>query len=362
MKKINSLEYYTLIWFSIRSCFPELTFTLILHLIKEDTWISIIIGSIIGIIPFLIYEKIKEKYPKDTLLTINRKIFPKIGKIINFIISLTCLLTAIYVFWILIKFTNSLFLYKTKPWIVSIALIIPIYYTSSKDIHIISKVSLILFYISALFQIIITTGLIKNIDLNNIKPILQNNIPSIFNSSLIYITINLSKLFFLTIIPNEKIKNYSFKKSILIYIITNIAILNIIISTIGTFGINLSMLYEYSAFQVLKRVNILSTFNKMESILALEAIFALFIQEIIIIYYIKKIINIKIVKKANKYIPLLICLIILLVSNNIFQTYKIENIFFKKYIIYLIYPLFIILPLITYLKTLYIQNNKELKL
>lgn len=361
MKKINSLEYYTLIWFSIRACFPELTFTIILHMVKEDSWISIILGTIFGILPFLVYEKIREKDPKETLITINKKIFPKTGKLINIIILISCLTSAIYTFWIIIKFTNELFLYKTSNWIISLILIIPIWYTSSKDIHIISKVSLILFYISVSFQILITFGLISNIDINALKPILQNTTKNIAHSSLLYIALNISKLFFLTIIPIEKIKKYSFKKNIIVYLITNLAILNIIIATICTFGIDLSLIYEYPAFQVLKRVKVLGIFDKVESILAVEAIFSLFIQIIIIIYYIKKIIEKEIIKKANKYTTILICLS-LLISNNIFKTYKAEENFLNNYLIYLIYPIFIVIPIITYIKTLYIQNSKESKL
>ena len=357
MKKINSLEYYTLIWFSIRACFPELTFTIMLHLIKEDTWVSILIGAIIGVIPFIIYEKIKEKYPNDNLITINKKIFPKLSKIINSLIIVMSLISAVYIFWILIKFTNSLFLYKTNAWIISLILIIPIYYASTKDIHIISKISLLLFFTSILFQLLTTIGLIKNVDLNGIKPFLQSKTTNIIYSSIIYISLNISKLFFLTTIPKKRIKNYSFKKNLIMYIFTNIPILNIVIATTCTFGIDLTLLYEYPAFQVLKRVNILGIFNKVESILAIEAIFALFIQIIIIIYYIKEISN----KKTNKYIPILICLIIVIISTNIFKTYKAEEVFFEKYLLYLISPIFILLPLITYVKTLHIQNNKELK-
>ena len=59
MKKISSLEYNTLIWFIIKACFTELTITAILTHSKQDTYIATIIGSIIGLIPFTIYEILK---------------------------------------------------------------------------------------------------------------------------------------------------------------------------------------------------------------------------------------------------------------------------------------------------------------
>ena len=86
MKKISTFEYHTLIWFLIRACFTELTLTSIIYYVKEDSWISIIFGIIIGLIPFLIYEYLKQKFPNDNIISLNNKLWPKLGKIINVLI------------------------------------------------------------------------------------------------------------------------------------------------------------------------------------------------------------------------------------------------------------------------------------
>lgn len=358
MKKISSLEYNTLIWFILRSCFTELTFTTLIYHIKEDSWISIIIGTIIGIIPFTIFELIKKKNPDDNFITLNKKIYKKIGNIINIIILIGCLLASFSLFWILMHFTNALFLSKTSHWIISIVLMLPIGYASTKNINVIGKVSLILFYISIIFNIIIMTGITGNIDINGIKPILENSIPNIFSCSFYYIGFNLAKLFFLTAISKKEIKNYSSKLNLITYIISCINMLSIITTTICVFGINLTSLYEYPAFQILKRVNILGTIDRIENILSLEAIFSDFILIIIIIYYAKKIIsetfNTK--QKTNKYIIISICLFTLFTSNTFFLTHKEGDIFFQTKLIYIIYFICIFIPLITLLKS---PNNKE---
>lgn len=358
MKKINSLEYNTLIWFILRSCFIELTFTTLIYHIKQDSWISAIIGSILGLIPFAIYETLKRKFPNDNLITLNKKIYKKFGNIINIILLVGCLIAAFCLFWILIHFTNALFLSKTSPWIISIALILPIGYAGTKNIHIIGKISLILFYINIFFNIIIMTGLTGNIDLNGLKPLLENKIPKIFSGSIIFIGFNIAKLFFLTVVSKKEIKNYSTKTNLITYIIACINMLSILITTICVFGIDLTLLYEYPAFQILKRVNILGTLDRIESILSLETIFSDFIQIIIIMYYARKIISqtFQLKQKTNKYIIILICLFTYFTSNTIFLTHKEGEQFFRTNLLYIIYLVCILIPFITLLKSL---NNKE---
>ena len=358
MKKISLLEYNTFIWFTLRSCFTELTFTSLIYHIKQDSWISIVIGTIIGIIPFLIYEILKQKYPNENLITLNKKAWKKNGNIINIIILIGCQIAISCLFWIMIHFTNALFLSKTSPWIISLALIVPIGYASTKNIHIIGKISLILFYINIIFNIIIMTGLSGNIDLNGIKPIIENKITKIFSCSFIFIGFNIAKLFFLTIISKNEIKKYSPKLNLLTYIISCINLLSIIVTTICVFGIDLTALYEYPAFQILKRVNLLGVLNRIENALSLEAIFSDFIQIIIIMYYSKKIISqtFNTNKKTNKYIIILICLITIITSNTLFLSHEEGEKFFTNYLLYIIYFICIIIPSITLLKSL---NNKE---
>ena len=358
MKKINSLEYNTFIWFIIRSCFTELTFTTLIYHIKQDAWISIIIGSILGLIPFTIYEALKKKYPNDNLIILNKKIYKKCGNIINILLLIGCLIASFCLFWILMHFTNALFLSKTSPWIISIALILPIGYASTKNIHIIGKISLILFYINILFNIIIMTGLTGNIDINGVKPILEKNISNIFYCSTFFIGFNIAKLFFLTVISKKEIKNYSPKINLITYIISCINMLSIVIATICVFGIDLTTLYEYPAFQILKRVNILGTIDRIESILSLAAIFSDFILIIIVMYYTRIIIKETFYtkQKTNKYIIISICLFTVLTSNTIFLTHEEGEQFFQTTLLYIIYFICILIPFITLLKSL---NNKE---
>lgn len=363
MKKITSLEYNTIAWYLIRACFAELTFTTILYNIKQDSWISIILGTIIGLLPFFLYEYFKNKFPNLTLIEVNKITWKKFGNVINFIILIGSLIIAICTFWIFIHFANSLFLYKTSAWIISIAFIIPIWFAANKDIHVLSKVSLILFYITIIFTIFIILGLTKNIDISNIKPFFENNLNNILNNSLLFVGINISKLFFLSIIPKNQVKKYSLKTNLLFYLIICFSLFEITFTTICVFGIDLSTLYEYPAFQILKRVNILGVLDRIENILSIEALFSLFIQSTLIIYYIKETISktFNLNKKTNKYIITFICLIIYFTSNIIFVTHESSEKFFTNSLIYITYIILFFIPLLTFTKGLLHGNNLKQK-
>ena len=355
MKKISSLEYSTLIWFIIKACFTELTITTIIYQAKEDCWLAAIISSIIGLIPFTIYEYLKNKYPKENYITLNEKLYNSRINLPNIITLLGSLIALICTFWILVHFTNSVFLYRTNSWIISITLILPIGYAAKQGIKIISKVSLILLYISIFIILTTMIGTISEVDINNIKPIFSNEI---IYPSITFTALSILKIFFLSIIPKEKIDKYSSKKNYLTYFLVCLTIIDITFITICIFGIDLALLYEYPAFQILKRVNILGVIDRVESILSIEGMFSIFIEMTIITSFtkenIKNTFNLK--EKTNTYIIISICLITVIISNIMFKNQKFGEMFFSGPLLYIIYIVCLLAPLITLIKSL--KNSK----
>ena len=55
MKKITNLEFGSIIYFIIRAYFVGVSLNALLFISKQDNWISILFGIIIGIIPLLLY-------------------------------------------------------------------------------------------------------------------------------------------------------------------------------------------------------------------------------------------------------------------------------------------------------------------
>ncbi len=338
---IKKIEYDTFIWFLVRASFAEVTANILIQKANIDAWISIIIGIIIGFIPVSLYQKLKEK----NIIKLNKEI-GKIGNIFNLIIVITIFLFTLFSFWTLLHFIDYQFLYETKTEIITVFLIAPIIYAVTKKLHIISKVSLILFYTVIFFIILTILGLINGVDINNIKPILNTNKLDILKGSYYFIALNILPLFILTFIPKEKIQNYTKKNTTLFYIISTLSLLNVMFLTLSIFKINLAELYDYPCFHILKRVSVLEIIDRVESILSLEWVLALYIQIIISLFYIKAYLKETFKTKTNSQI-ITVCLIIAILCNCIFKTNK-EEYQFLNIIIPLIYISFFIIPLISY--------------
>ena len=265
MKKITSLEYNTLLWFLTRATFIEITAEILISTAHQDSWISILIAIIIGIIPFSLYSYLKNKYPDKNIIQINKEKLGKFGTFLNLILIAATFIFAICSYWIIVHFIDSQYLYRTPTTIIIIILILPVIYTITNNFHVFSKVSLIMFYISLIFIIIILSGLIGNVNVDNIKPILNNNPNNILYGSFCFIGFNIMPLFLLNIIPKNNIKNYSPKKSFIFYLISGLSLLNVMFLTISIFGIHLSELYNYPSFHLLKRVSVLDIIDRMVS-------------------------------------------------------------------------------------------------
>ncbi len=354
MKKINSLEYNTLIWFLTRATFIEITAEILLNTAHQDSWISIIIAIVFGIIPFFLYSYLKNKFPDKNIITLNKEKFGKFGTFLNLILIASTLIFTICSFWIVVNFIDSQYLYRTPTIMIIIILILPVIYTIIKDFHIFSKVSLIMFYISLFFIIIILTGLISNIDINNLKPILNNSPNNILYGTFCFIGFNILPLFLLNIIPQNKIKNYSPKKNFIFYLISSLSLLNVMFLTISIFGIHLSELYNYPSFHLLKRVSVLDIIDRVESILSLEWFLALFVQIITALFFIKEALRetFKPKEKTNNIIMIIVCLIIAFLTQIIFTTKGTEIAYFKNQLIYILYISYFLIPIITLLKSL----------
>ena len=204
MKKITSLEYNTLLWFLTRATFIEITAEILLNTAHQDSWISILIAIIIGIIPFSLYTYLKNKYPDKNIIQINKEQLGKFGTLLNLILIAGTFIFTICSFWIVVHFIDSQYLYRTQTIITIIVLILPVIYTITKNFHIFSKVNFIMFCISLFFILVILSGLIGNINIDNIKPILNNSPNNILYGTFCFIGFNTMPLFLLTIIPKTK--------------------------------------------------------------------------------------------------------------------------------------------------------------
>lgn len=342
-KKLTNFEYGTLSFFMTRAFLIRGTFDCLINALRQDSWIAPIL-SIIPAIAYILIINYISKYKEN--LTIAEKLktlfSKKISILLISIISLFALTLAILNLFNISIFIQSQFLSKTPVYAIAITFAIVAIYVLSKGIKTITRTSVILFYLSIILYIIIFIGLIPNLNLENLKPILNSKPTEYLTAINSFFAYNTIVIFPLLSIPNNNIEKPKIKKTLMLsYVLSALTILGIIFTTITIFGYELAELFEYPIFHTLKYISIIGVTSRVESILVMQLLFDIFMSLVIVTYFIadntSSILNIK-----NKNILYYILFIISIIGAILlsFKTTLLDEVVLK------------ILPIITTIFTL----------
>lgn len=323
--RLQFIEIAALIYFIVRSSYIGIGIDSYLYYGKVDGYLSIIIGSIIGIIPLLLILKIsninRDKNINQMLETLMGK---KIGKLISLVLLGFTFFYATILFYDLINFIASEYLYKTPYFLIGIMIIIPIIYVLTKGLKTICRTTLILFIMSIILYLFSIIGLIPNFSFNKMLPFLENGLKGPLIGSIHHIAYAILPLFTLTIIPRkdfegEKKNN---KRMILVHFIAIILIFISLCNVIGVLGIDLALLYQYPDYHMLRRIQVGGFIQRTESILAIQWLLCLFVMIVFCMYYCLKTTSFLMPKRRIKYDRLLQFLFpigMLILSRNLFD-------------------------------------------
>lgn len=358
MKKLSTLQLCAIEYFLILANNVGLTTYILFHYAKQDGMISIVLGTILGIIPLLIYLKIMNTKPELNIFEKIETLFKNTGTIINIILVLSITILTTINYNSLINFISSQYLSKTPNIIIALSFLPAIIYILKKGTTVIGRTVFILLIISASFVMLTISGLIWQIRIDNILPILEHGLKQPIICSLIYVTYNITPIFLLTTIPKNEIidKEKLNKRIIITYIIANIIILIMFFLTLSVLGQNLSNLYQYPEYDVLKKVSLIGFIERTESTISLRWTFYVLTTTIMgiqfVTKYIKHIFKIK-NEKTNQKIITITSLIITLFGNKIFTSITRFNPITYNLLPFLILIILIIIP------TIIIKNVKE---
>ena len=332
-KKLNNMEFAILNYFLTRAFFIGITFSCLTRMIKQDSWLVPLISIIIGIVFIALINYIINYKCSMCIIDKIKSLFESKS---NIIICILLILTGIFYNIAnatnLNNFIHTQFLNKTPIIIISLIFLSVALYILTKGINVITKTTVIIFYMSIFLVIISVIGLVPRFELSNLKPMFQYDIKGLFDSLKFYYAFNITPMLFLTIIPKDDIKNPKIFKSLSIsYIVSTLAIFMAIILTIGVFGYELTSIYEYPEYQVLKQISLIGVSSRIESILVIQWIFDLFIYNIFIIYFICNCIK-KTITKKDLNINLIYsvyCIFLIIILNYISR----YNIFIENFIL-----------------------------
>lgn len=318
--KINILQFSTTLFMIIFAPFLGIGLYNVLKISKIDTPISIIIAYILSFIFIIIFIKIMN-YKQNLDLKEKIKLLFKKPIIVITILSISFFLMACSLFYNINSFIISQFLSETPLIYIAILMGILISYISSKNIEIITRISTILFFLSI---ILIFTAMIGNygkIDISNLLPILNNGIKNPISGALYHLSINTIYIFILLIIPKSSIPNTKINKWIILTTTFSFVLALIIaIYTIIILGIDLTLLYHYPAYIIMKELSIFGFIDKIENFIIIHWIFEIFINLSMVTHFIYKMTNIK------PYLIITICIITtLFIKNSTVFNYIVTN-------------------------------------
>ncbi len=291
--KIGNKSFSSLIFLISQSMFLGVGFTQILNSSRQNTPSAIIIGTIIGMFVLYLFLKVFN-YEKDlTIFEKIEKLYGKIlGNIINILLVILFSFYFIYTLWSIQIYIQNKYLDKTPSIIILLLFLIPVVYSVNKNIKTISKVSFILFIISLVEIILSIFGLTSLLEIDNLKPFFELPFSTILKNSLYFVAYFLTPVFLSLTIPKNQMDNPK-KLDKYIYIFYILGCINFIllfIFIIGIFGIELSSLFYYPEFTLVKKINYFDFIEHVENILSTQWLFSLFMSAVMSLLFIYNII------------------------------------------------------------------------
>lgn len=302
MKKIDNLLFNSSLFLLSFSLFIGLGITKIINTAGTDAWISIILGTFIGMIFNILIKKLPNK---DNNLT-------------TFLSNSVLLLLGIT---IITKLVSSVYLDKTGNLTVMIPFLFLVFYSALRDRYSLMKVISILNIIYIFMILFAFASLIPSTNLDNFKPIGINSPLSIILGALEYALYSMTPF----IVLPEFNKKYNCKT----YLLSSLFLLVVFVLIIGNLGVDLSISYRYPEYMIFKNIAILDFIENIENIL--------FFVWVINIYTLTSHTTLNIKEIVGKK-GLIITLVILAIIINMFiiNTYK-TPIIFLNYLDYIIF-------------------------
>ena len=351
--KVSSLQIGMLLALICCSLYLGIGDIILLRKSENEVLIAMFIGSILGLIPVLMYLKINSFLPKLNIYEKNIKLFGNIiGSIINFIFIIVYIIMLILSVRFIIIFVTSKYLQNTPFYFVGALIITTCLIICLKKIETIARVSQLSFFASIIFMVIIELFLVKYIEIGNILPLIKksNYLINIFNGAIYYAsTCSLLSMLLLTI-NKEKIKDPDkFNKTIIFfYLIGSLSLIIVMFFVISCFGYKMGSLFRYPEYILLKKIGISSSELHLENLLAFRWIFYMLALGVLSTYGIKCGLEnfIKNEKKTNIFL-IIISTISVILSKYILGNINKSIIIIKNYYVtFFAIPLFIILTII----------------
>ena len=273
----------------------------LLTISKSDVWICGGIGTIFGFIILYIFSKLSDNGFKFT----------------SFISNLVLLFFALFG---TTKLISSIYLSSTPSYIIMVPNILLIIYAVRYGFDAFLRSANMLFIFFMVLMIFSAGILLPGVDADFFKPIMTSGIKRIVLGSLSFAV---TSTFPIVLMPDFK-KHYKPK----LYLYAAISLFIVIVCTFGNLGVEMSVLYRYPEYIVLKRVSVLNFIDNVENILFMIWIIIGFTSSTMSSINIKRF-------YGDKVFYVSIIFLYLLISFWLIDSYKVIDFLVKHYLVIL---------------------------
>jgi spore germination protein KB len=244
----------------------------------KDAWISVLVSSLISICLILFYYSICSKFPGKNIIEISEIVFGKLfGKftIILFFIYFTVLTT--YLVRRLSDFLLTIVMPETPLEVLILLFILVVLIGGKYGIVTLARSADVFFNLLTVLFIIVSILLIPHYEVSNILPQFESSVIDIVKGTFTISTFSFLDLIVIFMIFSYVDNTKKAKKSLIIgLVITNLAVLKLIIASIMILGVENAMRQAYTTFTLVKVIGQgqqIIRFEILLSILWLSAIF-----------------------------------------------------------------------------------------
>lgn len=334
MSKISSKELFVFTFFLGVILFPGFGNTLVLETGRHAALFSSFVGFLIGFIPLLMIVYIIDKANDKNIFEYNKEKFKWFGQILNILYVIAIIYIIFVESWSIVTFTVSQFLSRTSYYLILALLSTSLSLVVCKKLEVIGRCHIILFLLFMLIILFAWIFLIPIVEFDNYLPIFDVSYEIFIKTSLMFPTFIIVPLISLISIRKSDITDSKKLKRRIIcgYIFGYLFVFVFLLLIIGVFGIDMSIIFTYPEYALLKKVQAFDFIQRIENVLASTIIIASFTSLAVLLYslitYVKTTFKIKKDLILN-IITVFLCFAIPLISITLFKNYLIINLFTK---------------------------------
>lgn len=327
--------------------------------LAQDSWIALIIATILIIPLILIYARIIKLYPGKDFCQIVELL---LGKILSKIIIILFIWYAMHLGALVLKFfsefTKISALFNTPEIIILMTMTIVTVYLSKSGIEVLGRWSIIVCTIICFLLILTIIFSIPNMDFNNFFPIMNHDLKEILKSSFDIFSFPFAEIvLFLSMASSYSQKNNPYKIYLYGCLLGSIFLLSVIIRNVSILGVPLVKSEYFPSYTATRLINIGDFLTRIEGTITINFIFVGLTKTAVCLIAASKgftfLFNLKDYKIMIIPISLLILMLATIMYNNVIEMFE----FIPIYSIYAI-PFQIIIPIIVWIVA-EIKNKKE---